>query len=183
MARLLEQYRKEVLPKLKEFTGRGNPMSLPKLEKLSLNMGLGKAIQDSKIVDSAVKELATICGQAPMVTQSRVAVSNFHLREGYRIGCMVTLRNRMMYEFMDRLINTAIPRIRDFRGLNPNSFDRQGNYSMGVEEITIFPEINADRMEYPLGMDITFVVRNSQSADESRELLRLLGMPFRRQGA
>ncbi len=179
MARLLEAYRTEILPKLKDECGRANAMSLPKLEKVCLNMGVGKALDDAKALDEAVSYMKTIAGQAPVVTTARISVSNFKLRQGYRIGCRVTLRGQRMYEFIDRLVNAAMPRIRDFRGVSPHGFDRFGNYSMGVDEITIFPEIDPDRAEYPQGMDITFVIRNAQSAAEGRALLRHLGMPFR----
>ena len=179
MARLLEYYRKEVVPQLQRDLGQSSCMAVPRLEKICLNMGVGEAIANSKAIDAAAKHMAAICGQAPQITKSRGAVSNFHLRENYRIGCRVTLRSRRMYEFYDRLVNTAMPRIRDFRGTNPNAFDGHGNYSMGVEEIVIFPEIEVDKVEFALGMDITFVIRNSRGADDSRLLLRLLGMPFR----
>lgn len=179
MARLLEMYRTEIVPRLKEEFGRANAMAVPKLEKICLNMGVGRALDDAKALDEAVSYMKTIAGQAPVVTTARVSVSNFKLRQGYRIGCRVTLRGRRMYEFYDRLVNAAMPRIRDFRGVNPHGFDRFGNFSMGVEEVTIFPEIDPDRAEYSQGMDITFVVRNAETAEESRALLRLLGMPFR----
>ncbi len=179
MARLLEKYRKEIVPQLQKFCGRTNIMSLPRLEKISLNMGVGKAIDNAKILDEAVGHMTTVAGQAATVTKSRVSISNFRLRQGYRIGCRVTLRGARMYEFYDRLVNAAIPSIRDFRGINPRSFDKQGNFSMGIEELNIFPEIDPDKVENSLGMDVTMVIRNSGSADESRQLLKLLGMPFR----
>lgn len=178
MARLLKLYRKEIIPALQESLGRKNPMSIPRIEKICLNMGVGKALEDSKMLDEAVKDMSTVCGQAAVVTKARVSVSNFKLRQGYRIGCRVTLRGVMAFEFLDRLISTAIPRIRDFRGVSATSFDKQGNYSIGVEEITIFPEIDPDKVTYPLGMDITVVIKNAKSADESRQLLKLFGMPF-----
>ncbi len=179
MARLQDYYRSTVIPALQQECGRKNRLSLPRLEKICLNMGLGKALEDGKLIDEAVAHMATICGQAATVTKARVSVSNFKLREGYRIGCRVTLRQARMYEFFDRLVNAAIPRIRDFRGLNPHSFDRQGNYSMGIEEVTIFPEVNPDKVEHQLGLDVTFVIKNSRSANESLGLLKHLGMPFR----
>ncbi len=179
MARLLKQYRQEVVPQLQQEFGYANLMAVPRLEKICLNMGVGKAIDDAKILDAARKSLALIAGQAPAVTRARVSVSNFRLRQGSRIGCRATLRGRRMYEFMDRLFNVAIPRIRDFRGINPNAFDRQGNFSLGLDEHTIFPEVDPDRVEYALGLDVTFVIRNTQGAAESRRLLKLLGMPFR----
>jgi large subunit ribosomal protein L5 len=179
MARLLEKYRKEIVPALKDKLGRTNTMAVPKLEKICLNMGMGKAIDDAKLIELGVREMGTICGQKPAVTAARVSVSNFRLREGYKIGCRATLRGKRMYEFLDRLINIAIPRIRDFRGVNPNSFDKFGNYSLGIEEHVIFPEINPDKIDSFLGMDVTFVIRNTGGADESREFLRMMGMPFR----
>lgn len=177
-ARLLEKYRSEVIPAMQETFGRKNIHSLPKIEKICLNMGVGKAIDDSKILDEAVKVMTTVAGQAAVVTKARVSVSNFRLRQGYKIGCRVTLRGNTMYEFMDRLISTAIPRIRDFHGVSKKAFDKSGNYSLGVEEATIFPEIDADRMLYPFGMDVTFVIRNSQGKEESMKFLKLMGMPF-----
>lgn len=180
MARIWDMYRSEVAPALKEELGRGNQLAVPRLEKICLNMGVGRAIEDSKILDEAVQSMAVIAGQAPTVTQARIAVSNFRLRKGYKVGCRVTLRRARMYEFFDRLVNAAIPRIRDFRGLNPRSFDRQGNYSMGVDEVSVFPEVDPDKLEHPHGMDITFAIANSSGADESRALLKRLGMPFQR---
>ena len=178
MARLMEKYRKEVLPVMQKEFGRINVHDLPRLEKVCLNMGVGKAIDDSKILDEAVKIMTTIAGQAAVVTKARVSVSNFRLRQGYKIGCRATLRGKKMYEFIDRLIATAIPRIRDFHGVPKKSFDKAGNYSLGVEEVTIFPEIDADKMLYPFGMDITFVIKNSRGRDESLKFLKFMGMPF-----
>lgn len=177
-ARLGLKYKDEVLPKMIELFGRKNVLSLPRLEKICLNMGVGKAIDDSKMLDEAVKAMTAVSGQAVVVTKARVSVSNFKLRQGYKIGCRVTLRGPMMWEFFDRLISMAIPRIRDFRGISKRGFDKAGNYSMGVEELTIFPEIDADRMPYAFGMDINFVIRKAQSRDESLAFLRLMGMPF-----
>ncbi len=177
-ARLLEKYRKQVLPAMQEDFGRTNVHSLPRLEKICLNMGIGKAIDDSKILEEGVKVMTTISGQAAVVTKARVSVSNFRLRQGYKIGCRVTLRGERMYEFMDRLVAMAIPRIRDFHGVPKKSFDKSGNYSLGVEEVTIFPEIDADRLTHMFGMDVTFVIKNSKGADESRKFLKLMGMPF-----
>ncbi len=177
-ARLAEKYRNVVLPAMQKEFGRSNPHSLPRLEKICLNMGVGKAIDDSKMLEEAVKTMTTVCGQAAVVTKARVSVSNFRLRQGYKIGCRVTLRGNAMFEFMDRLIATAIPRIRDFRGIPNKSFDKSGNYSLGVEEVTIFPEIDADRLPYPFGMDVTFVIKNSAGRDESRNFLKMMGMPF-----
>ncbi|MCC8189147.1 MAG: 50S ribosomal protein L5 [Planctomycetes bacterium] len=177
-ARLLEKYRKEVLPAMQNDFGRKNPHSLPRLEKICLNMGIGKAIDDSKILEEGVKTMTTIAGQAAVVTKARVSVSNFRLRQGYKIGCRVTLRGNTMYEFMDRLISTAIPRIRDFRGVSKKAFDKSGNYSLGIEEVTIFPEVDADRLVHPFGMDVTFVIKNSTGRDESYKFLKMMGMPF-----
>lgn len=178
--RMQDKYRTEVMPALREEFGIQNVMALPRLEKICLNMGLGEAINDPKLLDVAKREMGVICGQAPAVSTARIAVSNFRLRQGMKIGCRVTLRGARMYEFLDRLIGAAIPRIRDFRGVNPKSFDRQGNYSLGITEITIFPEVNADRLEHALGMDVTMVIRNSTGPDMSRRFLSLMGMPFAR---
>ncbi|MCD8349282.1 MAG: 50S ribosomal protein L5 [Planctomycetaceae bacterium] len=177
-ARLLEKYRKELLPAMQKDYGRSNQHSLPRLEKICLNMGIGKAIDDSKILEEGVKIMTTVAGQAAVVTKARVSVSNFRLRQGYKIGCRVTLRSNTMWEFFDRLVATAIPRIRDFRGVSRKSFDKSGNYSLGIEEVTIFPEVDADRLVYPFGMDVTFVIKNSKGREESMKFLKMLGMPF-----
>ncbi len=179
MARLLDHYRQTVIPALREELGRSNVLDLPRLKKICLNMGLGEAIDDAKVMDEGLATLAAISGQAAAATRAKMSVSNFRLRAGTRIGCRVTLRRARMYEFLDRLINAAIPRIRDFRGLTPKSFDNQGNYSLGVDEITIFPEIDPDKVTYPLGLDITMVIANARTPDEGRSLLRHMGMPFR----
>jgi large subunit ribosomal protein L5 len=176
--RLQERYAKEILPSLAKKFGRENRLSLPKLTKIVLNMGVGKALQDKNRMTEAVEKLTLIAGQRAQITKARVAVSGFRLRENNEIGCRVTLRGRRMYEFLDRLINAALPRIRDFRGLNPKSFDGNGNYTMGVSEQLIFPEIDADKVNFTQGMDITFVT-TTKNDDEARELLRLFGMPFR----
>src|SRR6476620_9952607 len=176
--RLLERYNKEIVPALAKKFGRENRLSLPKLTKIVLNMGVGKALQDKERMKKAAADLAVIAGQRPQVTKARVAVSGFRLRENNEIGCRVTLRGKRMYEFLDRLINVALPPIRDFRGVNPKSFDGNGNYSMGVSEQLIFPEIDADKVNFTQGMDIT-IVTSTKSDDEARELLRLFGMPFR----
>jgi large subunit ribosomal protein L5 len=178
MARLLDQYTKVIVPELKKKLGRPNRMSLPRLQKIVLNMGVGKALQDKNRMEQAVDQLTQIAGQKAVVTRARVAVSAFKLRQGNEIGCRVTLRGKRMYEFLDRLINVALPRIRDFRGVNPKSFDGNGNYSMGVSEQLIFPEIDADKVTFTQGMDIT-IVTSTKSDDEARELLRYFGMPFR----
>ena len=176
--RLQEQYAKEILPALAKKFGRENRLSLPRLTKIVLNMGVGKALQDKERMKQAAEHLALIAGQRPQVTKARMAVSGFRLREGNEIGCRVTLRGRRMYEFLDRLINVALPRIRDFRGLNPKSFDGNGNYSMGLTEQLVFPEVDPDKVSFTQGMDITFVTTTKKD-DEARELLRLFGMPFR----
>jgi large subunit ribosomal protein L5 len=178
MARLLDHYTKTVIPEMKKKLGRENLMSIPKLKKIVLNMGVGKALQDKNRMEQAVEQLTQIAGQKAVVTKAKVAISSFKLREGNEIGCRVTLRGKRMYEFLDRLINVALPRIRDFRGINPKSFDGHGNYSMGVSEQMIFPEIDADKVTFTQGMDIT-IVTSTNSDDEARELLRHFGMPFR----
>ncbi|NLX14398.1 MAG: 50S ribosomal protein L5 [Phycisphaerales bacterium] len=178
MPRLMEKYRTEVLPALYEQAGTNNPMAVPRLNKIVVSMGLGIAIQEKRRLEMAAKDLTVITGQKPQVCRARKSVSNFKVRAGYETGLKVTLRGHRMYEFLDRLINTAIPRIRDFRGLNPRSFDGRGNYSFGVNEQTVFPEIDAAAVEAPQGMNITFVTSAGNDRD-SRELLRLIGMPFR----
>src|SRR5437762_10275876 len=178
MARLLDQYNKTILPTLKKKLGRDNPMSLPKLQKIVMNMGVGKALQDKNRIEQAAEQLAQITGQKAQVTKAKVAVSGFRLREGQEIGCRVTLRGQRMYEFLDRLISIALPRIRDFRGVNPKSFDGHGNYSLGLSEQLVFPEIDPDKVTFTQGIDITFVT-STHNDDEARELLRQFGMPFR----
>src|SRR5271163_3329243 len=178
MTRLQERYQKEILPELKKKFGRDNVMSLPKLQKIVVNMGVGTALQDKNRMEQAAEQLTMITGQKSQVTKARLAVSGFRLREGNEIGCRVTLRGRRMYEFLDRLISIAMPRIRDFRGINPKSFDGHGNYSLGLTEQQVFPEIDPDKLTFVQGMDITFVT-STKSDDESRELLRGFGMPFR----
>ena len=178
MARLLEHYTKNVVPELAKKLGRENKLSLPRLTKIVLNMGVGKALQDKERMKQAAEHLALIAGQRPQITKSRMAVSGFRLRENNEIGCRVTLRGKRMYEFLDRLINVALPRIRDFRGVNPKSFDGNGNYSMGLTEQLVFPEVDPDKVTFTQGMDITFVTTTKKD-DEARELLRQFGMPFR----
>ncbi len=173
-----EKYQKEVVPAIMKEFGIKNINSVPKIEKVCLNMGVGRAIEDSKMIDAARKDMATIAGQQPAICLARIAVSNFKLREGNRIGCRVTLRQQKMYSFLDRLLNVAIPRIRDFNGVKATSFDKQGNYSLGIEEVSIFPEINADNADYNFGMDVTFVIKNSTGPEMSRTFLKLLGVPF-----
>ena len=178
MARLQERYSKEIVGRLAERLGRTNRHSLPRLQKIVVNMGVGKALQDKNRLEQAAEQLGQITGQKAQVTLAKKAVSGFRLREKNAIGCRVTLRGRRMYEFLDRLISTALPRIRDFRGVNPKSFDGNGNYSMGLTEQQVFPEIDPDKINFAQGMDVTFVI-GSSTDDESRELLRSFGMPFR----
>lgn len=179
MARLQQRYTSEILPRLAEQLGRTNPHALPKLQKIVVSMGVGKAIQDQKILDEAAETLAVITGQKPVITRSRRSISQFKLRAGMPIGCAVTLRGRRMYEFLDRLITLVLPRVRDFRGLNPNAFDGNGNYSLGLNEQMVFPEINADKVKHVQGMNIA-IVTSTRSDEEGRMLLREFGMPFRR---
>lgn len=176
--RLLEKYRKEVVPELTKLMGYKNFMQAPRLKAIVVNMGVGEAIADLKLLEKSMDELGTITGQRPVMTRSKKAIANFKIKKGQPIGCKVTLRRSMMYEFLDRLISVALPRIRDFRGLSPDSFDSRGNYSMGVTEQAIFPETDVDKVARVQGMDITFVI-NSRSKKESYELLRLMGLPFK----
>jgi len=178
MARLFDRYQKEIVPALAKKLNRKNVLSLPRLQKIVVNMGVGKALQDKNRMEQAVEQLSNIAGQKAQVTKAKVAVSSFKLRQGNEIGCRVTLRGLRMYEFLDRLLNVALPRIRDFRGVNPKSFDGNGNYSMGVSEQMIFPEIEPDKVTFTQGMDIT-IVTSTRNDDEARELLRAFGMPFR----
>ena len=201
MARLQERYEKEIVSHLSKKLGRTNKLSLPRLRKIVVNMGVGTATQEKKHLETAAdamtqitgqkpiitnknrlqqsaEQLAQITGQKPLITKAKVAVSGFRLRQGNEIGCKVTLRGRRMYEFLDRLISIALPRIRDFRGVNPKSFDGQGNYSLGLAEQMVFPEIDPDKVNFTQGMDVTFVT-STNSDDEARELLRAFGMPFR----
>jgi large subunit ribosomal protein L5 len=178
MARLMERYQKEIAPRLAEKFGRKNRLSLPRLEKIVVNMGVGKALQDKNRLQQSAEQLAQITGQRPQITRAKQSISGFRLREGNEIGCRVTLRGRRMYEFLDRLISIALPRIRDFRGVNPKSFDGHGNYSLGLSEQMVFPEIDPDKVTFTQGMDVTFVT-TTKSDDEARELLRQFGMPFR----
>lgn len=178
MARLLQKYREEIVPKLAERFGHKNRMAVPKLAKIVVNMGVGKATEVPKRLEEAAKAISLITGQKPIVTRAKDSVSGFKLRKGAQIGCKVTLRGKRMYEFLDRLISVAMPRIRDFRGLPPDAFDGRGNYSLGIVEQSVFPEINPDDYEYPQGLQVTLVIQ-SKSEEESRALLSLLGMPFR----
>ena len=177
MSRLKEFYEAEVVPKMTEKFSYKNKMAVPKLEKIVINMGVGEAKENAKVLDGAVKDLATISGQKPQITKAKKSIANFKLREGVKIGCKVTLRGDRMYEFADRLINIALPHVRDFRGVKANSFDGRGNYTMGIKEQLIFPEIEYDKVDKIRGMDIVFVT-TANTDEEGRELLRLFGMPF-----
>ncbi len=179
MARLKEKYLKEVAPALMTKFSYESPMQIPKLDKVVINIGLGEAKENPKVIDSAMKDLEDITGQKPVVTKARNSVANFKLREGMNIGLKVTLRAEKMYEFIDRLFNVALPRVRDFRGINPNSFDGRGNYSMGIKEQLIFPEIEYDKIDKIRGMDI-IMVTTANTDEEARELLSLMGAPFSR---
>jgi large subunit ribosomal protein L5 len=177
-ARLKERFEKELRPALVKELGLKNPMQAPRVEKVVVNMGLGEAIQNGKILDASIEQLAAITGQKPVVTKARKSIANFKLRQGQSIGAMVTLRGNRAYEFLDRLLNVALPRVRDFRGVSPKAFDGKGNYTLGVKEQIIFPEINYDRVEKIKGLNIT-VVTTARNDEEGRVLLRHLGMPFR----
>lgn len=177
--RLKEKYNNEILGHLREKFSFGNVMDVPKLGKIVVNMGVGDANIEARFLEMAMSELATITGQKPSIRKARKSISNFKLRKGQEIGCTVTLRGSRMYEFLDRLVNIAIPRVRDFRGTPPGSFDMQGNYTLGIREQTIFPELNIDAVQRVRGMNITFVIENSHSQEESFELLKQFGMPFR----
>ena len=179
MARLKELYKSKIVPQLIEEFKYRNPMAVPKLEKIVVSMGVGRATQDKKFLELAKKDLMMITGQMPAVCKAKKSVSNFKVRKGYETGLKVTIRKERMYEFMDRLINLTIPRVRDFRGLNPNSFDGHGNYSMGLTEQGVFPEINPAQIEFQQGMNITFVT-TAKTNEEARRLLELFGMPFRK---
>ncbi|MDO5308225.1 MAG: 50S ribosomal protein L5 [Planctomycetia bacterium] len=176
--RLFEKYNTQIISNLKTKLGKTNIHSVPKLEKIVVNMGVGSAIQDKKYLDEALDVLTQITGQKPVITKARRSIAGFRLREGMNIGAKVTLRGARMYEFMDRLISIVLPRVRDFRGLNPNSFDSHGNYNLGLAEQLVFPELNPDKYTKSQGMNITFVT-NVESNDEARELLREFGMPFK----
>lgn len=178
MSRLKEKYKTEVIKNMMEKFGYKNIMEVPKLEKVIVNVGVGEAIQNSKALDAAVGDVTTITGQRPVVTKAKKSIAAFKLRQGMKIGCKVTLRGDRMYHFVDKLFNIALPRVRDFRGVSPKSFDGRGNYSMGVKEQLIFPEIEYDKIDKVRGMDIIFVT-TARTDEEARELLRLMGMPFR----
>ncbi len=177
MARLRDEYKKSVAPALMSKYNYKSVMQIPKLDKVVINVGCGEARDNAKVIDAIVNDLTQITGQHPVVCKARKSVANFKLREGMPIGAKVTLRGEKMYEFVDRLFNTALPRVRDFRGINPNSFDGRGNYSMGVKEQLIFPEIEYDKIDKVRGMDIIFVT-TAKTDEEARELLSLMGAPF-----
>ncbi|MGZ8441905.1 MAG: 50S ribosomal protein L5 [Candidatus Binatia bacterium] len=177
MARLKTKYKDDVVPAMIKEFAYTNPMQVPKLNKITINVGLGEATQNAKAVDSTVTDITAITGQKPVVTKSRKAIANFKLRENIPIGCMVTLRRDRMYEFLDRLIHTALPRVRDFKGVSDKSFDGRGNYSLGLREQIIFPEIQADKVDKTRGMTIT-IATTANTDQEGRTLLRLMGMPF-----
>lgn len=180
--RMKEIYENQVKKELQAKFGYKNVMQLPKLEKIVLNMGVGKATQDKKLIDGAVKDMTAIAGQAPVVTKARKSIAAFKLREGMPIGCKVTLRGERMYEFLDRLITIALPRVRDFEGVSTKSFDKQGNYALGIKEQIIFPEIDYDQIDQIRGMDI-IICTTANTAEEGRELLRAFGMPFKKTNA
>jgi large subunit ribosomal protein L5 len=179
MARLKEIYRKQIVPKLAKELGIANPMEIPKISKITVNMGVGEAVAEKKVMDAAVGDLTKITGQKPLVTKSRKAIASFKIRAGLPIGAKVTLRGERMYEFLDRLINIAMPRIRDFRGVSPRSFDGQGNYSLGVKEQIIFPEIQYDQIDQIRGMDIT-ITTTAKDNRQGRALLEAFNFPFRK---
>lgn len=176
--RLLEKYRSDVTPALQKRFSYANPMQVPRVAKVTLNVGLGEAQQNAKLLESAAEELATITGQKAVITRAKKAIANFRLRENQAIGCMVTLRRARMFEFLDRLINVALPRVRDFRGVSPRGFDGRGNYTLGLREQIIFPEIEYDKVEKIRGMNVS-IVTTASSDEEGFELLKALGMPFR----
>lgn len=178
MSQIKKYYEDEVVPKLKEKFGYENPMQIPKIDKITINFGLGEAIHNIKIIESAVEELKIISGQQPVVTKAKKSIAAFKLREGMPIGCMVTLRKNRMYDFFNKLVNIALPRVRDFRGISGKSFDGAGNYSLGIKEQIIFPEIDYDKIDKIKGLNIS-IVTTAKTNEEGKELLKLLGMPFR----
>jgi large subunit ribosomal protein L5 len=178
MARLKDRYKKEIAPALAKEFGIKNPMAVPRLEKIVVNMGVGEAIANAKVLDTAVDELRAVTGQKPVVTKAKKSIASFKLRQGMNIGSMVTLRGDRMYEFLDRLISVALPRVRDFRGVSPKAFDGRGNYTLGVREQLIFPEIDFNKVDKTRGMNIS-IVTTAQNDDEARALLKAMGMPFR----
>jgi large subunit ribosomal protein L5 len=182
MTRLHERYRKEVVPALMKRFGWSNPMAVPRVSKVTVNIGLGEASQNIKLLDVAAQELGLITGQKPVITRAKKSIANFKIRKGMAIGCCVTLRGERMYEFLDRLCNVVFPRVRDFKGLSPNSFDGRGNYTVGLRDQLVFPEIDYTRVDKIKGMNVT-ITTTARSDEEGRELLKLLGVPLRGQGA
>ncbi|HHT9129306.1 MAG TPA: 50S ribosomal protein L5 [Candidatus Brocadiaceae bacterium] len=178
MTRLLEKYQQQVIPQLMEEFVYKNKLAVPKIQKVVVNMGVGRAIDNKKLIEEAAKHLSIITGQKPLITKAKKAISGFKLRQGQAIGCKATLRGKRMFEFLDRLISVVLPRIRDFRGLSPKSFDGRGNYTLGLTEQIVFPEISVDTVEFVQGMDITLAI-SGKSDEQSFELLKLLGMPFK----
>ncbi|HPT68599.1 MAG TPA: 50S ribosomal protein L5 [Syntrophomonas sp.] len=178
MARLYEVYKQEITPKLMDKFQYKNVMQVPKVEKVIINIGVGEAIQNPKALDAAVNDLTLICGQKPIITKAKKSIAGFKLREGMSIGCKVTLRGERMYLFLDKLINIVLPRVRDFRGVSPQAFDGRGNYSLGIKEQTIFPEIEYDKIDKIRGMEVV-IVTTAKTDEEARELLKSMGMPFR----
>lgn len=179
MTRLREMYQNEIVDSMVKKFGYKNVMQVPKLEKIVINMGIGEAKENSKVLDAAMAELAIISGQKPVTTKAKNSIANFKIREGMPIGCKVTLRGARMYEFLDRLVNLALPRVRDFRGVNPNAFDGRGNYALGIKEQLIFPEIEYDKVDKVRGMDV-IIVTTAVTDEEARELLAQFGMPFKK---
>jgi large subunit ribosomal protein L5 len=177
VARLKTKYQEEVVPAMMKEFGYKNPLQVPRLEKITLNVGLGEAVQNVKVLDAAAAEIMAITGQKPVITRAKKAIANFKLREGVPIGCMVTLRRERMYEFLDRLIHVALPRVRDFKGVSERSFDRRGNYSLGLREQIIFPEIQADKVDKARGLTVS-IVTTASTDQEGKALLKYLGMPF-----
>lgn len=180
MARLLEKYRDEIIPQMMERFGYGNKLEVPKISKVVVSMGVGRALEDGTRLESAMRDLGIITGQKPKFTKAKKPIAGFKLRAGNRVGCVTTLRKARMYEFLDRLINVTMPRIRDFRGLPTEAFDKAGNYSLGLQDQYVFPEIDIDKVEWSQGMNIAIVIENS-SKEQSFELLRQFGMPFQRE--
>lgn len=178
MARLKDQYKQEIIPRLMDKFHYKNLMQVPKVDRVVLNIGVGEAIQNPKALDGAVNDLTVIAGQKPVITRAKKSIAGFKLREGMPIGCKVTLRGERMYQFLDRLINLSLPRVRDFRGVSPQAFDGRGNYSLGIKEQTIFPEIEYDKIDKIRGLEVV-IVTTAKTDEEGRELLKCLGMPFR----
>ncbi|MGE5558901.1 MAG: 50S ribosomal protein L5 [Bacillota bacterium] len=178
MSRLKEKYQSEIVPALKKNFKYKNIMEVPKVEKVVINMGVGEATQDAKVIDAAVNDLSSISGQKPLVTRAKRSIAAFKVRAGVAIGCKVTLRGERMYDFLDKLFHISLPKIRDFRGVSPKSFDGRGNYTLGIKEQLVFPEINYDKIDKIRGMDIT-IVTTAKTDEEARELLKQMGMPFR----